>query len=136
MVQNKHDELPELTAEARATLPRAEFKRAVREGAEAGEQASSSESYRWVLVVAIGAAVVTAIVYDWRALIPAALLMLFYTIPFIVAARSTAGEVAEAEVLSDRVDHPHGSHPQGSPANSPQAGHVESADQVPPRARG
>ncbi|MBI1380530.1 MAG: hypothetical protein GC161_05505 [Planctomycetaceae bacterium] len=121
MAQDKHEVVPEITAEARANLPPAEFQRALHEGEEAGEHASSSQGLRWVLALLIGAGIVAAIVYDWRVLFPTAALMIFYSMPIILAARMTASERAKAEVLSERAQHPTGppdtSAESGSPAS-------------------
>jgi len=108
MGQDKHEVVPEITAEARAKLPPAEFQRALHDGEEAGEHASSSQGLRWVLALLIGAGLVAAIVYDWRVLFPTAALMIFYSIPFIVAARMTASDEAKAGVLQERAQHPTG----------------------------
>lgn len=108
MAQEKHEVLPEITAEAQTRLPPAEFQRAVHASDQAGEQASSSQGLRWVLALVIGAGLVAAILYDWRVLFPTAALMIFYSIPFIVAARMTASDDAKAGVLQDRTQHPTG----------------------------
>ena len=116
MAQQKHDALPEILDEAKTQLPPAEYRRAVRDGEKAGEKASTSESWRWLLALAIGAGVVAAIFFDWRVLIPTAALMLFYSIPLIVAARMTASDGAEAAVVGDRIEHPSGRSDAGAPA--------------------
>lgn len=119
MAQEKHEVVPEITAEARATLPPAEFQRALHDGEEAGEHASSSQGLRWVLALLIGAGLVAAILYDWRVLFPTAALMIFYSIPLIVAARMTASDDAKAGVLQDRTQHPTGPTDAAPDSSSP-----------------
>jgi hypothetical protein len=94
----EHD-LGEALDEARGRLSSDEFERVVHAGEEAAERAAVHEAWRWVLWLMVAGGIVAAVVADWRFVIPAALLMVWYSLFYIVAAAGDRADDEEIEVL-------------------------------------
>ncbi|QDU68310.1 hypothetical protein [Engelhardtia mirabilis] len=93
------EDLPEVLEQARAALSDEQFERVVHEGEDAGARVGGRESFRWVIFLVIGAGIVAAIATEWMILIPVAALMIWYCMPFMLAAESTSADDANSELV-------------------------------------
>lgn len=107
-------ELEEVVERAHDELPEQEFERKLHHAEEIGQGAGWRTVRHWIFWLAMGAIVVASALGDVAFALLAPVLLVFYVLPYVLAAKVTAQREEEKQDLVDAIREHEDSNPKGT----------------------